>query len=399
MRVLLVNQYFPPDTSATAIIAGEVAVALVAAGHQVTVLAGRPSYAPTERRAWAPARRESWIGCDVIRVGSTAFDRTRMAGRVSNYVSYLALAILGGRQLRPEVVLAMTDPPLAGLIGAGIARRCGAPLVYNVRDLHPDMAIASGMLKPGVLSAVWARLHRRVLAAASSVVVLGDDMRERVLAHGVPPARVKVVRDGAADVTAMPATALPDGMRNGFRFTLVHAGNLGYSGAWDTLLDAARLLQQDGVGLVFVGDGAGAAPVRDAARHRANVRWYPPQPQALIASLLAAGDMHVVTVRAGLAGLVVPSKLYPLLSAGRPVLAVAPAASDAARLVRRLECGWTAEPDDPTAVAAAVREAVRVVDDLSSGRRARAAFPDFERGRHLAALVRIVEQAATTGEA
>jgi glycosyltransferase involved in cell wall biosynthesis len=398
MRVLLVNQYFPPDTSATAVIAGEVARALRGAGHDVTILAGRPSYEPTARRPWAPVRREAWEGCHVVRVGSTAFDRRRMAGRVGNYLTYLALAWLRGLGLRPDVVLAMTDPPLAVLVGAAVARRGGVPLVYNVRDLHPDMAVAAGLLRAGPLSRVWARLHRRGLRAAASVVVLGDDMRERVLAHGVPATRVSVVRDGArpADPPAGDRR-LPDALRNGFRFTLVYAGNLGYSGAWGTLLDAARLLEQDGVGLIFVGDGAAAAPIRDAACHRPNVRWFPPQPPELVPPLLAAGDLHVVTVRAGLEGLVVPSKLYPLLAAGRPVLAVAPAASDAARLVQRFACGWTAEPDDAAAVATAVREAIRSPERVRAcAVRARAAFPDFERSRHLAALVGIVEQTVRT---
>jgi colanic acid biosynthesis glycosyl transferase WcaI len=107
---------------------------------------------------------------------------------------------------------------------------------------------------------------------------------------------------------------------------------------------------------VFVGDGANRAALETSAANSANVRFLPFRPVEQIPHVMTAGDIHVVTIRRGLEGVVVPSKLYSILAAGRPVLVVASASSDAARIVVESDCGLTADPDDPTVVAAAIRE-------------------------------------------
>ena len=114
MHILLLNEYFPPDTSATAKCAVQVADAL-AEKHRVTVVAGRPSYDPTERHPRYRLRREVRGNLVVERVGSTAYPRFQMRRRVSNYLTYLSLAIPRALSIRSDVVLAMTDPPIEGI--------------------------------------------------------------------------------------------------------------------------------------------------------------------------------------------------------------------------------------------------------------------------------------------
>lgn len=394
MRILLINQYYPPDASATAGMAAEVARALAAAGHQVTVLAGRPSYGSSERGPWRLLRRDPWEECFVERVGSTAFNRRRMPARLANYVSFLALAAVRALAHRTDVILAMTDPPLVVLVAVFAAAIRRVPFVYNVRDLHPDMALAAGLARPGLLAGIWERLHRIALRRARLVIVLGDDMRERLLAKGVPGHRVVVIRDGAR-IGSGPTSAasVVASIRDGFRFVVMHAGNLGFAGAWETLLDAAASLADEGVGMVFIGDGASRASLKARAAALANVRWLEPRPPQEVAEVLAAGDLQVVSVRRGLEGLVVPSKLYPVLAAGRAVLAVATEKTDLAVIVGTEECGWVADPDDPAAVARAIRAAMRDPAELTRrARRASAAAGRFDRARLLADLVREVEQ-------
>ena len=130
-----------------------------------------------------------------------------MPRRVANYLSYLALAVPRALALRPDVILAMTDPPIAGIAGAFIARLAGRPFVYNIRDLYPDMAVGGDIVRAGKWAARWENLHRWALKQAARVIVLGDDMRERILAKGVAAERVVVVRDGTTPSTA-PTTAL-----------------------------------------------------------------------------------------------------------------------------------------------------------------------------------------------
>ena len=396
MHILLLNQYCPPDTAATAPIASEVARAL-AQRHRVTVLAGRPSYDPTTRHGRYLLRREKEGNLVVERVASTSFSRFRMRGRLSNYLTYLSLAVPRALSLRPELVLSMTDPPQAGIAGALVARLLGKPFVYNIKDLHPDMALASGLVRPSRWVNAWERLHRWALQRASLVIVLGEDMRDRVVAKGIPTDRIAVVRDGATVPEELPDPDNPVSreVRCGFPFTVLHAGNLGFYGAWDTLVDAAKLLGNEGAGFVFVGDGAAKARIQEKAEGSPRVRFMPFRPPDEVPYVLAAGDIHVVTLKRGFEGLVVPSKLYPILAAGRPVAAVAPETCDAARIVKRTGCGFVVDPDDPNGLAQAVQQLAGDTNRLKAmGQAARKASKEYDRKSDLERFVDYIDAVA-----
>lgn len=396
MHIVLFNEYYPPDTSATAKMAAQVAETL-AQHHRVTVVAGRPSYDPEEFYPFALLRRETRNNVEVERVGSTAYPRHQMRRRVSNYLSYLALAVPRALALRPDVVLAMTDPPVAGIAGSYVARLGRRPFVYNIRDLYPDMAVGGDIVRPSRWVKRWEKMHRRALREAARVIVLGDDMRERILSKGIAPGRVVVVRDGTTFQSSSPERKDPivQEIRGGFPFVALHAGNLGFYGAWETLLAAARMLRNENSGLVFVGEGANRAALQSAAADAPNVRFLPFRPAAEIPHVMAAGDVHVVTIRRGLEGVVVPSKLYSILAAGRPILAVAAPESDAVRIVKEFACGMSADPDDPAAVAAALRALRNDPEKLADmGRRAIETAAKYARVNELSRFVGIVEEAA-----
>lgn len=402
MHILLLNEYYPPDTSATAKMAAHVAEAL-AQRHKVTVVAGRPSYDCTETYSWRPLRRDTQNRVVVERVGSTAYSRHRMGGRVANYLSYIGLAVPRALAIRPDVVLAMTDPPFAGIAGAFVARLARRPFVYNIRDLYPDMALGGQIVRPAKWVDFWERSHRRALARASRVIVLGDDMRERILAKGVAPGRVAVVRDGTVLQASTPdlgdprARKIVQEIRCGFPFVVLHAGNLGFYGAWNTLVRAAEILRNENTGMVFVGDGANRAGLESVTVGSSNVRFLPFRPTEEIPHVMLAGDLHIITIHRGLEGVVVPSKLYSILAAGRPVLVVAAATTDAARIVTESGCGLVADPDDPDAVAAAIR---RLRDDpeiLSlMGRRAKDAAKKYARVDELSRFVSLIEETVSS---
>ena len=397
MRVLLLNEYYPPDTSATAKMAALVAEHL-AQRHEVTVLAGRPSYDPTEYYSFAFLRRDVTNGVMVERVGSTDYPRHKMKRRIANYLSYLALAVPRAVALRPDVILAMTDPPIAGIAGAFVSRVSGRPFVYNIRDLYPDMAVGGDVVRPSKWVQRWEKVHRSALRRAKRVIVLGDDMRNRVLAKGIAPDRVAIVRDGTTSFPeSMPDPSDPvvQELRCGFPFVVMHAGNLGFYGAWNTLIEAAKLLANENIGMVFVGDGANHAAIEASAQGLPNVRFLPFRPVEQIPHVMMAGDVHVVTVKRGLEGVVVPSKLYSILAAGRPVLTVAPAECDASRIAIESGCGMAADPDDPAVVARAIRElrdCPARLAKMASG--ARDVASGYARDRELDRLTTIVEEAA-----
>ena len=398
MRILLLNLYYPPDTSATAKMAATVVEAL-SARHDVTVLCGRPSYDPTERRPWRLWQTEQVGRVRILRVGSTDYPRFAMKRRVLNYLSYVALAIPRAIFLPCDVVLAMTDPPFEGIVGAIIALLKSKPYIYNIRDMYPDMAVGGAIVEPGMLARVWERLHRWALRRATRVVVLGQDMRARITSKGVDPAGIEIVRDGVDILPPDAPQPALDGevirtIRGDFKFVLLHAGNLGFYGAWETLVTAARNLQPDGVGLVFVGEGAQHAHVENLSREAKNVRFLPFFPAGKIPSVLAAPDAHVITVKRGLEGVVVPSKMYGILAAGKPIVAVAPEETDAVSLGAKFGFAVSADPDKPESVAAAIRLLVTDAKKLQNmGRAAQAVAPDYDRVKELQKFVKIIEGA------
>jgi colanic acid biosynthesis glycosyl transferase WcaI len=242
----------------------------------------------------------------------------------------------------------------------------------------------------------WEEMHRRALRQAARVVVLGDDMRDRIIAKGVSPERVVIVRDGASSLPSMPDRGDPvvQQIRCGFPFVAIHAGNLGFYGAWGTLLKAAEILRNEGLGLVFVGDGANRVTLETSSKSSPNVRFWPFFPVEQVRHVMMAGDVHIVTVRRGLEGVVVPSKLYSILAAGRPALVVAPATTDAARIVTETGCGMSADPDDPAAVAAALLALRGDPARLAHmGARAREVAAKYARVNELDRFVNVMEEA------
>jgi glycosyltransferase involved in cell wall biosynthesis len=366
--------------------------------HRVTVLCGRPSYDPSERRGWRLYQTENVDLVRIIRAGSTAFPRFQMKKRLLNYLSYVALAVPRALFIDCDVVLAMTDPPFQGIVGACVAMLKRRPYVYNIRDLYPDMAVGGGLVKLGLLVRVWEKLHRWALRRAERVIVLGEDMRARIIAKGVEAARVAIIRDGTDALPPDLPLPAPDpevvhAIRGGFSFVLLHAGNLGFYGAWRTLVTAARKLAKEGVGLVFVGDGAQRMEVEAAAAGAENIRFLDYFPPEKIPSVLAAPDAHIVTVKRGLEGVVVPSKMYGILAAGKPIIAVAPKESDVASLAARQGFGVTADPDKPAELVDVVRNMLSDLNRLKTmGEAARAAAPSYDRVDELQKFVEILNQ-------
>jgi colanic acid biosynthesis glycosyl transferase WcaI len=414
MRILFLNLYFPPDTSATAKSA-ESMVKRFAQTHEVTVLCGRPSYDPTERRPWklwqterlssktSPSMGET-VGIPtaftVIRVGSTDYPRIEMNRRILNYLTYAKLAVWRAFFIPCDVILAMTDPPFNGIVGALLSVLKRKPLIYDIQDMYPDMAVAGSIVQPGLLTRFWERLHRWTLRRAARVIVLGEDMRARVIAKGPPgfdSAKVFIVRSGV-DIpppgSSVPSPLNPEvtrAIRGNFRFVLLHAGNLGFYGAWDTIIAAAHTLENENIGFVFVGDGAERSRLENLAAGMSNVHFLPFFPSPDIPSVLAAPDAHIVTIKRGLEGVVVPSKMFGIIAAGKPIVAVAAPQSDVATVGAQHGFAICADPTSPGELASSIR---RIAADPAALRAmsqaAREAAAQYSRANELNALAGIV---------
>jgi colanic acid biosynthesis glycosyl transferase WcaI len=321
-----------------------------------------------------------------------------MKKRVLNYLSYVALAVPLALFVRCDAVLAMTDPPFEGIVGAFVAMLKGKPYLYNIRDMYPDMAVGGSIVEPGWLARVWEKMHRWALRRAACVVVLGEDMRNRIVSKGISEEKLEIVRDGT-EILAEGAPAVEiekevvRAIRGNFRFVLLHAGNIGFYGAWGTLLAAAKELAADSVGFVFVGEGAQRDALAAEAADIPNVKFVPFFPARQIPSVLAAADAHLITVKRGLEGVVVPSKMYGILAAGKPIVAVAPKETDVASLGVKQGFGIAANPDRPDELVAQIRALTADGNRLKQmAQAAKDAAGGYDRVKELQKFVAIVGQ-------
>jgi colanic acid biosynthesis glycosyl transferase WcaI len=361
VRILVLNQYFHPDRASTSQILTELCEDL-AEHHRVTVVAGRPSYDPVERR---PVR--GLVSVDqhgpirVLRTWSTTFPRRNMAGRLANYATYVASCLAGAvRAERPDVILVMTDPPVVAAAAMAVSAARGVPFVYVSQDVFPDAGVAMGRIRGRALVEGLRRLNGMLRGRAAAVVAIGRDMQQRLLAQGVPPEKVHLIPNWADGSLIRPFDG-PSRLRaeQGWeeQFVIMHSGNVGLSQDLEVLIEAAdRLRDHDDLMFAIVGHGAAKEGLRREVRRGRlkNVRFLPYQPKEALSDSLGAADVHVVGLRRGLAGCIVPSKVYGIMAAGRPFIAAVDDGAEPALLAQEHGCGVRAEPGDPEALARAI---------------------------------------------
>jgi glycosyltransferase involved in cell wall biosynthesis len=318
-------------------------------------------------------------GVEVVRVRSTAFERSRLGLRGLNYATYLGAALLEAlRGPRPDLVLCMTDPPMVGDVAVAVAKRFGAPLLVISEDVFPEIATKLRRLENPVLVGVLRQLVRVYLQRADRVVAIGETMRQRLEAKGAPGDRLRVIPnwiDTSAITPREHENEWKAGQRLSGRFVVMHSGNVGHAQDLDVLVRATTFLRDlDDLRVVIVGFGARHAEIQElAARLEADrVKFLPYQPRSVLPLSLAAANMHFVGLARGLSGYVVPSRLYGILAAGRPVIVSADPDSETAQVVTQVGCGVVLPPGRPELVARVIRDAYDGRLDLDEmGRRGR----------------------------
>ena len=361
-KVLIINQAFYPDLVATAQHMTDWADHLAQRGHSVTVIASRSLYG--QSKATLP-RRETRGTIAIRRVGGNFFAKGRLLTRLVDFAFFHFHALCTTLFLLPrqDVVVCLTSPPFIGIAGrlAKLFRR-SATVQYEM-DVYPDIAIALGALKPGTIPArLLDGLHRHLLRHADHIVVLGRCMRQVIAAKGIPESRIALVTPWADADEIDPVPRAENPFRNTHnladKFVVMYSGNLGLGHDVTTICQAMQQLASDPrIAFVFIGAGKRMSEVQSFIQQHnlPSPLFLEYQPRAALSQTLSDADAHLITQAPGTAGLIVPSKFYGILAAGRPALYVGPENTEIALAIREHKLGSVIPLGDSAALVQAIQ--------------------------------------------
>ncbi|MGH9383998.1 MAG: glycosyltransferase family 4 protein, partial [Vicinamibacterales bacterium] len=357
MHVLFLNRSYYPDTAATGQLLTDLCEGLVRDHDcRVSVIAGVPLLPAHAQDITIRGLvgRERHNGVDVFRARGSRFDKRRFVGRATNYVSYFLTACYAGMKVdRPDVVVALTDPPIIGLAGWLAARRARAPLVMAYQDLFPEVTVLLKDFHSDTINSTLQAVNRFLCRKADRIVALGDTMRRRLIENKGAPSERTLIIPSWADTRAI----VPGPKRNAFaeahgladKFVVMHSGNLGLSQSLETVVEAAVLLKDvPDLQVVFVGEGVSKQHLHERvlALQLSNVTFLPFQPKERLSESFASADVFIVSLQQGLAGYIVPSKLYGILAAGRPYVAAVEPSCEVASITHAHQCGLVVAPSN-----------------------------------------------------
>ncbi len=381
MNLVVIAPHFAPDVAPTGAVITRVVEELGGRGHKIDVVTALPWYREHKIEPGYAGRLFRYEDAPWGRITRIhpfpGTDKRNLVRRAAGYAGFSALATaMGGRGDPADAVLAVSPPLTLGPAGWAIARRRKAAFVFNVQDIYPDVAIELGVLADKRIIAASHRVERWSYEVADAVTVLSKDLRDNVARKTAQPEKVRVIPN-FVDTDWIKPSDRSNAYRREFgledKTVVMYAGNVGLSQGLDLVIDAATALSYE-EDLVFVINGGGADRERLIAKARGldNVRFVDTQPADRLPEVLAAGDIHLVTLKRGLARSSVPSKTYSILAAGRPLLASVDEGSEVADVVTRARAGVAVPPEDPEAFTKALRNLLDAREELTRmGRAAR----------------------------
>ncbi len=352
--------YAPEDVSASVLIT-ELATDLVKRGHQVSVITGSPSYPHGVVFTGyhnSLYQFETLDGVRVIRTWSYISPSRKPLPRLFHYGTYSVTAFYGGLAAgRPDVIVSYSPPLPLGLSAWLLSRIWRVPWVLQIEDLYPEAAIAAGVIKTKSIISFFLWLEKFLYQKAHHISVISESFRQTLLAKQVPNSKLDVI-----PVWADPNAVRPLPKENSFRhkhgldhkFVVMYAGNIGLTSCIEDVLQAAEILRRrTDIQFLIVGEGVKKEALEVEVRNKqlTNITILPYQPREIFAEMLAAADISLVTLNAGAALSSLPSKVFNVMASARPILAVAPAESELAQIVKKAGCGWIVPPGFPQELA------------------------------------------------
>jgi glycosyltransferase involved in cell wall biosynthesis len=380
-RLFFLNRFFFPDHSATSQILSQLAFHLAASGYDVHVVTSRQLY--DDPNARLPVQ-ETQRGVTIHRLAGTQFGRSGLLSRGFDYLSFYVSAwrLLMAVADHNDILVPMTDPPLLSILGMHVARRRALRVINWLQDIYPEVATELGVpLIRGPVSSLLSRARDASLRNADANIVVGERMAEKVAQLGVAVDQIEVIPNWCDDETIVPVDNANNPLRAQWglqdKFVIGYSGNLGRAHEFETILAASEKLRKNPqIVFLFIGGGHRSAELArrvDAQGLADKFRFLPYQSDEDLKYSLSVPDVHWISLRPELEGLIVPSKVYGIAAAGRPIIAVTAKDDEIARLVKAYDCGIVVQPGNGKEMANAIAHlSTDITGAAAMGRRARA---------------------------
>jgi len=364
-KIIFINRYFYPDHSATSQMLSDLAFGLTSQieDKEIHIVTSQQRY--DDASAKLPAY-EQINQVHIHRVKTTQFGRQNLMGRAGDYLSFYFSAASKLFQLtkKGDTLVAKTDPPLISVIAAIIAKLKKAHLVNWLQDLFPEVAAELGIkLASGIIYKILKGIRNKTLQQAKMNVVIGELMAERLRKEGIADNKVTVIHNWADGEQIKPVPHDNNPLRKEWglkgKFVVGYSGNLGRSHDFSTILAAAEVLKDNPeIIFLFIGGGAQLPDIKQHCEEKglSNVMFKPYQPRENLDKSLSVSDVHLISLKPELEGLIVPSKFYGVLAAGRPVIFIGDNAGELAGIIKREQCGQCIEQNVSDQLVLAINE-------------------------------------------
>lgn len=346
----VVSELFYPETTSTGYFISGIAEGLTD-GFDVRALCSKPTY--SERGRSVP-RREIHAKVDIRRMRSTTYSKDWLPGRVLNMFTFsIAVALTALlRFRRGDAVLVVTNPPLVTLLLGLVIRLKRLRGILLVHDVYPEVLHATGHVRPdGGASNVIQRIMRWVFRSYSDIVVLGRDMEELIRRKVDDDRPITIIPNWGDAEEVRPIARRDNPFAHAYdlvdKTVVQFSGNLGRTHDIETVLEAARRLQErSGLRFLFVGYGGKTGLISEAGEKLPNVIFAPRQPREMLGPMLSCSDATLIAFTDNMLGVSVPSRMYNVMAAAAPLVALADERSELVQVIREERCGWQLRAGD-----------------------------------------------------
>ncbi|ELS01853.1 glycosyltransferase [Xenococcus sp. PCC 7305] len=358
----IITQFYPPDYAATGQLIQELATQLGDENVRVSVFTGQPGYAFSNSRA---PRIEENQRVKVKRTRATQLLSKKILGKALNGIIFsvrAGLHIIRHRK-NQDVLLLTTAPPFLFTVGYLANIFFKTPYVCLVYDLYPDVVTEFGLISSqNAIAKLWNWCNNRIWSRAQGIIVLSDTMKDRIVAkHPRTSSKIAVIHNWANADWIKPISkeqnwfAYEHGTHH--KFTVLYSGNLGRCHDLETMLGTIKLLKDEEIRFVFIGAGVKHELCRQTVKEWGlrNCTFLPYQDRSYLPYSLTSCDLALVSIAPGMEGVVVPSKLYGVMAAGRAIAAICEPHSYLRSLIDDANCGACFNNGDSEGLAEFIR--------------------------------------------